>query len=130
MGRVAGHRSLLDPQRFIRGRSEESRYTRCMSPSEGHSPEILPHDTSTSVGKMRGHTNGANGARVPRDTPEGNPMGERPTANGAPHPDARAYAKKFSGIYAHRVLTGGIGHNLPQAAPQAFAEAVLDVDGY
>ena len=51
-------------------------------------------------------------------------------ANGAPHPDASAYAKKFSGPYAHRVITGGIGHNLPQEAPQAFAEAVLEVDGY
>jgi pimeloyl-ACP methyl ester carboxylesterase len=51
-------------------------------------------------------------------------------ANGAPHPDARAYAKKFSGTYAHRVITGGIGHNLPQEAPQAFADAVLEVDGY
>ena len=51
-------------------------------------------------------------------------------ANGAPHPDAKSYAKKFSGAYAHRVITGGVGHNLPQAAPQAFAEAVLDVDRY
>ena len=51
-------------------------------------------------------------------------------ANGAPHPDASAYAKKFSGRYAHRVITGGIGHNLPQEAPQAFAQAVVDVDGY
>jgi pimeloyl-ACP methyl ester carboxylesterase len=51
-------------------------------------------------------------------------------ANGAPHPDASAYAKKFSGPYAHRVITGGIGHNLPQEAPQAFAKAVVDVDGY
>jgi pimeloyl-ACP methyl ester carboxylesterase len=51
-------------------------------------------------------------------------------ANGAPHPDARAYAKKFSGPYAHRVITGGIGHNLPQETPCAFAEAVVDVDGY
>jgi pimeloyl-ACP methyl ester carboxylesterase len=51
-------------------------------------------------------------------------------ANGAPHPDASAYAKKFSGKYAHRVIKGGIGHNLPQEAPQAFTEAVLDVDGY
>jgi pimeloyl-ACP methyl ester carboxylesterase len=51
-------------------------------------------------------------------------------ANGAPHPDASAYAKKFSGKYAHRVITGGVGHNLPQEAPQAFAEAVLEVDGY
>ncbi|MBV9637485.1 MAG: alpha/beta hydrolase [Methylobacteriaceae bacterium] len=48
-------------------------------------------------------------------------------ANGAPHPDASSYAKKFSGRYAHRVIKGGIGHNLPQEAPQAFAEAVVDV---
>jgi pimeloyl-ACP methyl ester carboxylesterase len=51
-------------------------------------------------------------------------------ANGAPHPDASAYAKKFSGKYLHRVITGGIGHNLPQEAPQAFAQAVIDVDRY
>jgi pimeloyl-ACP methyl ester carboxylesterase len=49
-------------------------------------------------------------------------------ANGAPHPEASAYATKFSGRYEHRVITGGIGHNLPQEAPQAFAQAVLDVD--
>jgi pimeloyl-ACP methyl ester carboxylesterase len=48
-------------------------------------------------------------------------------ANGAPHPDPTAYAKKFSGKYAHRLLSGGIGHNLPQEAPQAFAQAVIDV---
>jgi len=48
-------------------------------------------------------------------------------ANGAPHPDASAYAKKFSGTYAHRIITGGVGHNLPQEAPQAFAEAVVAV---
>jgi pimeloyl-ACP methyl ester carboxylesterase len=51
-------------------------------------------------------------------------------ANGAPHADATAYAKKFSGKYTHRLITGGIGHNLPQEAPQAFAQAVVDVDGY
>jgi pimeloyl-ACP methyl ester carboxylesterase len=51
-------------------------------------------------------------------------------ANGAPHPDASSYAKKFSGKYAHRIIKGGIGHNLPQEAPQAFAKAVLDVDRY
>jgi pimeloyl-ACP methyl ester carboxylesterase len=50
-------------------------------------------------------------------------------ANGAPHPDAIAYAKKFSGKYTHRVIKGGIGHNLPQEAPRAFAEAVVAVDG-
>jgi pimeloyl-ACP methyl ester carboxylesterase len=48
-------------------------------------------------------------------------------ANGAPHPDPIAYAKEFSGRYAHRTITGGIGHNLPQEAPEAFAEAILDV---
>ncbi|HWK64009.1 MAG TPA: alpha/beta hydrolase [Rhizobiaceae bacterium] len=48
-------------------------------------------------------------------------------ANGAPHPEPSAYAKMFSGKYAHRLITGGIGHNLPQEAPQAFADAVIDV---
>ena len=51
-------------------------------------------------------------------------------ANGAPHPDARSYARKFSGKYAHRIITGGIGHNLPQEAPQAFAAAVFDADHF
>jgi pimeloyl-ACP methyl ester carboxylesterase len=51
-------------------------------------------------------------------------------ANGAPHPDATSYAKKFSGKYTHRLIGSGIGHNLPQEAPQAFAEAVVEVDGY
>jgi pimeloyl-ACP methyl ester carboxylesterase len=58
---------------------------------------------------------------VPTITMEGD-------ANGAPHPDPAAYARKFSGKYEHRLITGGIGHNLPQEAPQAFAEAVIDVD--
>jgi pimeloyl-ACP methyl ester carboxylesterase len=58
--------------------------------------------------------------RVPTITMEGD-------ANGAPHPDPRNYAKKFLGKYEHRHLTGGIGHNLPQEAPRAFAQAVLDV---
>jgi pimeloyl-ACP methyl ester carboxylesterase len=48
-------------------------------------------------------------------------------ANGAPHPEPAAYAKKFSGKYEHRLITGGIGHNLPQEAPQAFAQAVVDI---
>jgi pimeloyl-ACP methyl ester carboxylesterase len=51
-------------------------------------------------------------------------------SNGAPHPDPTAYAKKFSGRYSHRTLSGGIGHNLPQEAPQAFAEAIVEVDDY
>jgi pimeloyl-ACP methyl ester carboxylesterase len=50
-------------------------------------------------------------------------------ANGAPHPEPGSYAGKFSGKYAHRTIDGGVGHNLPQEAPQAFAKAVIDVDG-
>jgi pimeloyl-ACP methyl ester carboxylesterase len=57
---------------------------------------------------------------VPTITMEGD-------ANGAPHPEPSAYAKMFSGKYSHRTINGGIGHNLPQEAPQAFAEAVVDV---
>lgn len=48
-------------------------------------------------------------------------------ANGAPHPDPSAYAARFKAKYAHHTLTGGIGHNLPQEAPQAFADAILEV---
>jgi len=59
---------------------------------------------------------------VPTITMEGD-------ANGAPHPDPAVYAKKFTGPYEFRLITGGIGHNLPQEAPQAFAQAVIDVDG-
>ncbi len=52
-------------------------------------------------------------------------------ANGAPHPaDPVAYRQKFTGKYESRIITGGIGHNLPHEAPQAFAQAVIDVDGY
>jgi hypothetical protein len=60
-------------------------------------------------------------ARGPTITLEGD-------ANGAPHPDPGSYAKKFSGKYNHRLLSGGIGHNLPQEAPQAFADAVIEID--
>jgi len=48
-------------------------------------------------------------------------------ANGAPHPEPASYARKFSGKYAHRLITGGIGHNLPQEAPEAFASSIVDV---
>ena len=51
-------------------------------------------------------------------------------AAGAPHPDTRSYAEKFSGKYSHRLIKGGIGHNLPQEAPQVFAEAIVDVDRF
>ncbi len=51
-------------------------------------------------------------------------------ANGAPHPEASAYAGKFAGRYAHRLITGGVGHNLPQEAPGDFAQAIIDVDAY
>ena len=51
-------------------------------------------------------------------------------ANGAPHPDSSSYTKKFSGKYAHRIIKGGVGHNLPQEAPRDFAKAIVDVDGF
>ena len=51
-------------------------------------------------------------------------------ANGAPHPEASAYVSKFSGRYAHRIITGGVGHNLPQEAPGDFAQAIVEVDAY
>jgi pimeloyl-ACP methyl ester carboxylesterase len=57
---------------------------------------------------------------VPTITMEGD-------ANGAPHPEPSAYVAKFSGPYAHRTIEGGIGHNLPQEAPQAFADAIMEV---
>jgi pimeloyl-ACP methyl ester carboxylesterase len=57
---------------------------------------------------------------VPTITMEGD-------ANGAPHPEPGAYAKKFTGKYEHRTITGGIGHNLPQEAPEAFVEAIVKV---
>ena len=58
---------------------------------------------------------------VPTITMEGD-------ANGAPHPEPAAYAKRFTGRYEHRDVAGGIGHNLPQEAPRAFAQAIVDVD--
>jgi pimeloyl-ACP methyl ester carboxylesterase len=59
--------------------------------------------------------------RVPTITMEGD-------ANGAAHPEPAAYAGKFAGKYAHRLIKGGVGHNLPQEAPHDFAQAVIDVD--
>lgn len=60
---------------------------------------------------------------VPTITMEGD-------ANGAPHADPSAYAAKFTGKHVHRTITGGVGHNLPQEAPQAFADAIFEVDTY
>lgn len=51
-------------------------------------------------------------------------------ANGAPHPQPSAYAAKFKGKYAHHTITGGIGHNLPQEAPKAFADAIMEADSF
>jgi pimeloyl-ACP methyl ester carboxylesterase len=51
-------------------------------------------------------------------------------ANGAPHPESSSYARNFTGRYNHRTVTGGVGHNLPQEAPQAFADAIVQVDSY
>jgi pimeloyl-ACP methyl ester carboxylesterase len=63
----------------------------------------------------------ATSVMVPTITLEGD-------ANGAPHPDPASYASRFSGKYQHRNIGGGVGHNLPQEAPNDFAQAVVDVD--
>jgi len=78
--------------------------------------ELQYHDLETTL------ATGPN-ISIPAITLEGD-------ANGAPHPDPSTYAKKFTGRYAHHVIEGGIGHNLPQEAPQAFADAIVEVDGY
>ncbi len=49
-------------------------------------------------------------------------------ANDAPHPQPAAHAKRFTGKYRHIDVSGGIGHNLPQESPRAFADAVIAVD--
>jgi pimeloyl-ACP methyl ester carboxylesterase len=51
-------------------------------------------------------------------------------ANGAPHSVETSYANKFSGKYTHKILKGGIGHNLPQEAPKEFADAIMEADSY
>ena len=51
-------------------------------------------------------------------------------ANGAPHPEPAAYAKRYTGKYEHRLISGGVGHNLPQEAPDAFARAIMDAAGF
>ncbi|WP_027055225.1 alpha/beta fold hydrolase [Mesorhizobium erdmanii] len=61
--------------------------------------------------------------QVPTITLEGD-------ANGAPHPDPKAYAGKFKGLYEHRLVSGGIGHNLPQEAPDAFTKAIVDTHSW
>lgn len=66
---------------------------------------------------------GAPDITVPTITLEGD-------ANGASNPPPSAYAKKFSGNYEHRNVTGSVGHNLPQEAPEAFAQAIIDVDKF
>jgi pimeloyl-ACP methyl ester carboxylesterase len=78
--------------------------------------ELQYHDLETKLAQ------GPN-ISIPAITLEGD-------ANGAPHADPSAYAKKFTGKYEHRTIEGGVGHNLPQEAPQAFADAIIEVDSY
>jgi pimeloyl-ACP methyl ester carboxylesterase len=77
-------------------------------------------DGESKYGDLDKRLAGAPVITVPTITLEGD-------ANGAPHPEPSSYASKFSGKYAHRTITGGIGHNLPQEAPHAFAEAIVEV---
>jgi len=78
--------------------------------------ELQYHDLETKLAQ------GPN-ISIPAITLEGD-------ANGAPHADPSAYAKKFTGKYEHRTIEGGVGHNLPQEAPQALADAIIEVDSY
>lgn len=77
-------------------------------------------DGQTDYAELENRLAGVQSLVLPSITLEGD-------ANAAPHPPAAAYAKRFTGKYQHRQLGGGIGHNLPQEAPTAFAQAVLDV---
>ena len=77
-------------------------------------------DGEARYAKIEQRLAGGPAITVPTITMEGD-------VNGAPHPDPAAYRAKFTGRYAHRTITGGVGHNLPQEAPEAFAQAVLDV---
>jgi len=90
--------------------------------------DIVVHNYRWRLGLAKGETKydplearlaASPAVTVPAITLEGD-------ANGAPHPDPAGYAKKFTGWYRHRVASGGVGHNLPQEAPQVFAQAVLD----
>lgn len=94
--------------------------------------EIVVHNYRWRLGLAKGETRfdkleaklaKAPDIAVPSITLEGD-------ANGAPHPDPKMYAAKFKARYEHRTITGGIGHNLPQEAPAAFAQAVVDVDSW
>ncbi len=97
-----------------------------------HNPDhvaIVIHNYRWRLGLAKGESQydlfekklaGSPAINVPTITLEGD-------ANGAPHPDVSAYAKQFTGQYSHRVITGGIGHNLPQEAPEAFANAIAEV---
>ena len=98
----------------------------------GHSePAIIEAIRSTlDSGIGFGSTNGLEQRLAPGPTIGVPTITLEGDANGAPHADAHSYAGKFSGKYGHRVITGGIGHNLPQEAPQAFAKAVIDVDRF
>jgi pimeloyl-ACP methyl ester carboxylesterase len=92
--------------------------------------DIVIHSYRWRIGAAEGETRydeletrlaGAPNIDVPTITMEGD-------ANGAPHLDVSAYAKKFTGKYTHRAVAGGVGHNLPQEAPKEFAQAIIDVD--
>ena len=78
-------------------------------------------DGEPQYADLEGRLAAAPEIRVPTITMEGD-------ANGAPHPEPATYRAKFTGPYEHRLVEGGVGHNLPQEAPEAFAKAVIDAD--
>ena len=113
---------------FIEGRSKKTRLALLKDVNPEH-VAIVIHNYRWRLGLAEGESKyedlekrlaAAPAITVPTITLEGD-------ANSAPHPEASAYAKKFSGKYAHQIVKGGVGHNLPQEAPRAFAEAVVEI---
>ena len=107
-----------------------------MSEEINHDRRRFFGTAAVTIGAAQFGLLGSADAHSGKATPADGPVISVPTitlegdANGAPHPDPASYAKKFSDHYAHRLIKGGIGHNLPQEAPQAFAEAIMEVDGW
>jgi pimeloyl-ACP methyl ester carboxylesterase len=113
-----------------RGRADDATFNRsAMAFDNADHVAIVIHNYRWRIGLAEGEAQyddlenqlaGSPVISVPTITLEGD-------ANGAPHPEFGAYASKFAGPYAYRTISGGVGHNLPQEAPQAFAQAIIDV---
>ena len=126
-------------KRLMRGMPDWARSVRVHFPSGRTAEELCPDHVAVVIHNYRWRLGLAPGE--PRyDEPEARLAAAPPIAvptitlegdaNGAPHPDPASYAARFTGRHQHRLITGGIGHDLPQEAPRAFADAVLEVAGW